>query len=628
MRKIALILAAGDGKRLDRTHTPKPLVKVCETPIIVRLIDQMFELGIEDIFLVVGYEKEKLIQALKLHYVNQSQLKLHFVENDHWQEGIVSSVKQALVHIKHIFNQQSILLSMGDHIFEQNHIKEILDVSPELGHCHILVDGRIEAFDPTDIEQAVKIKKSGHLIENIGFQVPSFNALDAGLFSFYIDDWLDLIAQNSKAVTLPELLLPLCQDQKLSAVEMKNGQWHDIDTPIDLIHAEMTLRREKRIRSVNVPSPKHDLFGQYDFIAGKPELTQMLVGRGIFKDPSRIELIPSESASSPIFIFTDETVAPLYAIPLETKLKSYGYRTNLIVMKDGEESKSLNNYVKLTEKVLSLGVDEKSVFISVGGGVVCNVCGFIASTIYRGLDLVHLPTSLMAQCDAAISHKQAINGYLGKNMVGAYYSPRMVAVDVEALLTLDERLMKDGMAEVIKHALCKDEGYVDLLLKHQGDFIRDLDLLEEVIRRNVAHKCRLSKEDPKELSEGMVLQYGHTVGHPIEHLSGYSLYHGESVAIGMMVEVRVSRLLGVCGDDLVELHETLLRKFGLPVKVPKEISCADMLKTLRYNKRYLTEGTRMPLLSQAGQMWHVKGDYAIPVPTEVLIEAFEQSKEK
>src|SRR5205814_5580669 len=127
----------------------------------------------------------------------------------------------------------------------------------------------------------------------------------------------------------------------------------------------------------------------------------------------------------------------------------------------------------------------------------CNVCGFVASTIYRGLELIHVPTTLMAQCDAAISHKQAINGNRGKNMVGGYYAPRMVAVDVEVLATLSSRRLRDGMAEAIKHALAQDPAYVEMLLSNPAD-LDDLDFLEAVIRRNVELKCDLVRADPKE----------------------------------------------------------------------------------------------------------------------------------
>jgi len=264
--------------------------------------------------------------------------------------------------------------------------------------------------------------------------------------------------------------------------------------------------------------------------------------------------------------------------------------------------------------------------ISLGGGVPCNVCGFVASTMYRGLDLVHLPTSLMAQCDAAISHKQGINGARGKNMVGSYFPPRLIAVDVDVLHTLSSQLIADGLSEVIKHALGQDASYCDLLLEYDGK-TDDVDFLETVVNRNIRLKCDLARDDPREEHQAMVLQYGHTVGHPLEHLSGYRLSHGQSVAIGMMVAARVSHLMGACRGELVDLHGRLLARFGLPFEVPFDIRASDVIDALKYNKKYLCEGTRMALLSDVGRLWAVDGEYAIPVSDDVICLAVEMSKE-
>jgi 3-dehydroquinate synthase len=134
-------------------------------------------------------------------------------------------------------------------------------------------------------------------------------------------------------------------------------------------------------------------------------------------------------------------------------------------------------------------------------------------------------------------------------------------------------------------------------------------------------------KDPKEEREGMVLQYGHTVGHPIEHLSGYRLYHGEAISIGMMVAVRVSRIMGACTDELVRRHEELLGRYGLPTRIPRSIRVDDIIDALRYNKKYLVEGTRMALLTDVGKLWCVDGEHAIPVSDRVVAQAAGQCME-
>jgi 3-dehydroquinate synthetase len=133
--------------------------------------------------------------------------------------------------------------------------------------------------------------------------------------------------------------------------------------------------------------------------------------------------------------------------------------------------------------------------------------------------------------------------------------------------------------------------------------------------------------DPKELREGLVLQYGHEVGHPVEYLSGYDINHGQSIGIGMMVSARVARLVGACDEGMVELHRELIEKYELPTSIPRSIKVDDIMATTRYNKRYLTEGTRMALVDEPGNIWSVDDDYAIPVSDEVLREAISASYE-
>jgi 3-dehydroquinate synthase len=425
-----------------------------------------------------------------------------------------------------------------------------------------------------------------------------------------------------------EALQTIIENCNLMAVETA-AVFDDIDTPSALVHCEMRLRKMRREAVVNRPvyPSNSESFTTFDYIIDTPVKTDIVVGRGFVKDPSKLQIIRDQSASSPIFVFTDETVAEIYGYDFKKKLVEFGYDVNLIVLPVGEESKSLTNYAYLVERVLRKGVDEQSVFISLGGGVVCNVCGFVASSIYRGLNLVHLPTTLMAQSDAAVSHKQGINGYQGKNLVGSYYSPQMVAIDVETLNTLPLRLVADGMAEVIKHAIGQDESYVDMLLAHNGD-LRDLDFIEAAIRRNVQLKCELVLNDPKEHKDAMILQYGHTVGHPVEHLTGYSYYHGESVAVGMSVAARISHIMGGCSADLIKLQDEINDKYKLPSRIPAYIKPDSILETMRYNKKFLSGGTRMALLQGVGKLWSVNDDYAIPVSDKVLLEAVEASMEK
>jgi 3-dehydroquinate synthase len=606
--------------RLDRPNTPKPLVDVAGQAMLVRVIRQLTQAGVEKVVVVLGFKGDEIERALSKYDFDTTVL---FVRNNAWESGVAGSVLAAEPHITSRF-----LLAMADHVFDDVLVETMADCEAASDLALTLIETRIKTVFA--LETAVKVRLDGERVSAMGRDEERFDGVDAGLFNLPHTIFEEMAAHMvpDRENELATVLSPIIAQGKMRAVVVPDGIFDDVDTPAALVRSEMRIRRARRVQQVRPVSAllSQPDYRRFDYRAALPSTTEIVIGRGVVRDPSRLQLIPKSAASSPVFVFTDENVAALYGFAFTEQLRGMGYDVHLIVLPEGESAKSLTSYAFWVERVLSLGVDERSRFISLGGGVVCNVCGFVASTIYRGLDLVHLPTTLMAQCDAAISHKQGINGHQGKNLVGAYYSPKLVAVDVETLSTLPERLRRDGMAEVIKHALGQDPACIDLLLSDSGD-IGDSDFLETVIQNNIRLKCALVAKDPKELREGMILQYGHTVGHAVEHLTGYRLYHGESVAVGMAVAARVARIMGACDDDLVGLHDALMKKYGLPNRVPASIRASDVLDTLRYSKRYLTEGTRMALLKKPGQLWSVDADFAIPISETVLAEAIEMCKE-
>ena len=622
----AVILAAGRGARLDRPGTPKPLVDVGGEPILGRLIRQLEAAGVARVAVVVGYEGAAVARALLSRPGIRAALEI--VENPAWATGQGSSVLAAQGAVKGPF-----LLAMADHVFADDQVARAVALDPEDAGAAVIavVDPRLAEIPA--LEDAVRAAVVGDRIAAIGRDLVSFNSVDAGLFAAtpaLFDAAASAIAADPGAELCAALDL-IAAGGRLYAAELGGGGWDDVDTPAALVRAELRLRKERR--QDRVLSRRRALgveiasLESHALEADGRLATRVEIGRGVVARPGSAALIPDESASSPCFVFTDETVHELHGRRFVEGLKALGYDVHCLVLPVGEGAKSMANYAYLVERVLARGVDERSVFLSLGGGVICNVCGFVASTLYRGMDLVHLPTTLMAQCDAAISHKQGINGARGKNLVGTYFAPRLVAVDVDALSTLSDALIADGMSEVVKHALGEDPAYAEMLLAHEGP-ARDPAFLEAVVGRNVALKCALMRRDPHELREGMVLQYGHTVGHAVEHLSGYRLSHGQSVAVGMMVAAWVSVIMGGARRDLVAAHARLLRKYGLPTRMPRGIAAADVVEAVRYGKRYLTEGTRMALLADVGALWRVDGEFAIPVSDQVLVQAVELAAEE
>lgn len=359
------------------------------------------------------------------------------------------------------------------------------------------------------------------------------------------------------------------------------------------------------------------------FETGQRVTTDIIIERGLVRDPVRALGICARTARAPRFVLTDRTVGELYGAAFVARLRAAGYPAHLVVMPDGEQAKSFVHYHRLAERILERGIDENSELIALGGGVVGNVTGMLAATLYRGIGFVQVPTTLMAQADAAISHKQAINGVRGKNLVGTYYAPRRVVVDVEVLQTLEARRVRDGMAEVIKHAVAQDAAFVETLLDYVGD-LKDPAFLEGVVRRNVALKCALMATDPQERHAGMVLQYGHAIGHAVEHQSGFDLLHGEAVAIGMLASARIARRMGVADAAVERTHRRLNAHFGLPTVMPAGLSNASVLRALRYDKRAtVAEGVRMALVEEVGRLAERDGATAIPVPSAVIAAALD-----
>lgn len=624
--KRLIIPAAGRGVRLDRPEMPKPLVWVAGLPMIVRTLVQAEAAGVEEAVVVVGYQAPTVVKALT-HHPRLTKLKVRFAEAPRWaEEGLVASLLAA----QPLLGDERFAIAMGDHVYDGALIERVVGERLGDGEVVAMVDSNLpEVFD---LAAAVKAKTHRGAVIEMGWDVPGFDAVDCGLFACGPEAWaaFDEAYRADPKANIFAAVNRLAARGLARAVAVDGLAWDDVDTPAALIRTEMRHRKQRREQNVRTiaPPPGASRGQAYEFTTGAPAITEVVVGRGIATDPARLDLgIPARSASSPIFVFTDQTVNGLYGDAFVSALEARGYLVHRIVMEDGEVSKTVTNYARLVDHVLEKGIDERSVLVSLGGGAVCNVCGFVASTLYRGIGLIHVPTTLMAQCDAAISHKQALNGARGKNLIGAYYPPIRVVVDVNFLATLEDWLIPDGLAEVVKHALGQDAQYLKDLLAYEGGH-RDPDFLEWAVKKNIELKCELMAVDPKEHASGMVLQYGHNVGHAVEYLSGYELSHGEAVAIGMMVAARIARLLGGCDDEMVELHRQVIAKYNLPTEIPSTMRIPDIIDALRYDKKYLTEGVRMALVASPGKLWQVDEDYAIPVPDDVLIPALEATMER
>ena len=241
------------------------------------------------------------------------------------------------------------------------------------------------------------------------------------------------------------------------------------------------------------------------------------------------------------------------------------FSCDVALVPDGETSKSLSEAEKIFTRAIESGLDRKSVIIALGGGVVGDLAGFVAATFMRGINLIQIPTTLLAQVDSSVGGKTAVNHALGKNLIGAFHQPRAVFIDLKFLETLPEREIKSGLGEVVKYGIISDEKFFSFLEDNAEKILqRDLKTLAHVVRRSCEIKAAVVSADEKESGLRRILNFGHTLAHAIEEETGYKKFrHGEAVAIGMLGAALISLELGKTSAENVVRLEKLLKRFGM-----------------------------------------------------------------
>jgi len=268
-----------------------------------------------------------------------------------------------------------------------------------------------------------------------------------------------------------------------------------------------------------------------------------------------------------VVLVSDAAIARLHAEPVVRGLGQAGFDIALVSVPDGEQAKRLDVVSNLWDRLLDAGCDRTSTVVALGGGAVGDVAGFAAATYMRGMNLVQVPTTLLAQVDASIGGKTAIDHPRGKNLIGAFHQPRIVIVDPATLTTLPEREFRSGLAEVIKHGIVLDAAYfADLETSIPALLDRDLATLERVVAGSCRLKARVVERDEQEAELRWVLNYGHTVGHALEAATGFRRWaHGEAVSLGIAAEARLAERLGIGSPATTERQLRLLSAVGLPV---------------------------------------------------------------
>ena len=322
------------------------------------------------------------------------------------------------------------------------------------------------------------------------------------------------------------------------------------------------------------------------------------IGQGLIRDA---DLFRRHIRSKQVLVVSNETVAPLYMASLLNSLKDF--RVEQVVLPDGEKYKNLDVLNLIFDKLLAKRFDRGCTLIALGGGVVGDMTGFAAASYQRGVDFIQVPTTLLSQVDSSVGGKTGVNHPLGKNMIGAFYQPRAVIIDIDSLGTLPPRELSAGLAEVIKHGIITDADYFSWLEANMKRLrALDADALAHAIEGSCVIKSRVVSADEKESGQRALLNYGHTFGHAIETGMGYGVWlHGEAVGAGMCMAARMSRIMGWLSEADENRVQSLVQSAGLPVNPPQELSAERFMELMAVDKKVKSGKLRLVLLKGIGK---------------------------
>ena len=310
-------------------------------------------------------------------------------------------------------------------------------------------------------------------------------------------------------------------------------------------------------------------------------------------------------------IITDTNVARLYADRVTRALTAGGFEPSIIEFSAGEASKSMAALAGLYDRLVELRLQRSSTIFALGGGVVGDLAGFAAATFLRGIALVQLPTTLTAQVDSALGGKTGINHAAAKNLIGAFYQPKMIIADVATLHSLPDREFREGLGEVIKYGAIMDEPMVTELERALPAILqREPDQLQAIVSRSLAHKADVVQSDEREGGRRKILNFGHTLGHALEVVAGYgSFLHGEAVGAGMVAAVRFSRMHAGLGEEDGDRLVRLIEATGLPTAIPTDLRAGDLLEALKLDKKGVGDGVEFVLIDRLGHAFTHRLDF-------------------
>ena len=326
--------------------------------------------------------------------------------------------------------------------------------------------------------------------------------------------------------------------------------------------------------------------------------------------------LEEQFATSGKFVVTDSNVVK--AGLLETLLA--GNDASVFVIDPaGETSKIIDTVVSIVETMEKAKLGRDSVVIALGGGTVGDIAGFAAAIFKRGVSVVQIPTTLVAQADSSVGGKTGVDSSVSKNAFGAFWQPAAVHIDVATLKTLDDRVYRAGLIESVKHALIADSDYFGFLEENlQAILDRDESVLEQVALKNCSIKASVVEEDPTEQNKRRILNYGHTIGHAVESASQFELLHGEAVAIGIIGAILIEKEMGLVDDDRETRVKDLLERLSMPIKISSGLKKQNIIELIKHDKKAVNQWPLFVLLESMGSALCRKGQWAHEVAEELV----------
>jgi len=320
------------------------------------------------------------------------------------------------------------------------------------------------------------------------------------------------------------------------------------------------------------------------------------------------------------FVISDDCVAPIFGERALASLRASGFEAALRTFPAGEASKSLETVRAMYDWLLDGHAERGSAVVALGGGVTGDLAGFVAATYLRGVPFVQAPTSLLAMVDASIGGKVGVDHPRGKNLVGAFYPPKIVVQDTSLLASLPPRSLREGFAEVIKHGLIMDPPMLDILERDAERLLAvEPELTTQIVGRNAALKAGVVSEDEREGGRRAILNYGHTIGHAIEAVTNYAaVLHGEAISAGMMAAAEIGRRMGVTPAHIGGRQRALFDRYGLPVTLPR-IDIDAVIAATAHDKKVAAKKVRWVLLEDIGRPV-LRDDVPLEVVRAVLSE--------